>query len=187
MANQIRTIEVRQINPSGKSLLIFRSHVKPQNQKYFASHPNQISSLISAVLPTEGRAHVTNAERNAVDAAASGKQVRAGRMMLKRTAKSCGSDAPMPASSVREAAQATVSNKHGHREEHEVSRKTIAQGRPVCSGEPVVTTLVCFFVSHARLRVHWPPGFPCALCSQRGETILTRLGRHAPRECGGLP
>ena len=64
-------------------------------------------------------------------------------MMLKRTAKSCGSDAPMPASSLREAAQATVSNKHGHREEHEVSR-IIAQGRPVCSGEPVVTTLVCF-------------------------------------------
>jgi hypothetical protein len=56
--------------------------------------------------------------------------VRAGRMMLKRTAKSCRSDAPMPASSLREEAQATVSTKHGHREEHEVSRKTIAQGRP---------------------------------------------------------
>jgi hypothetical protein len=67
-----------------------------------------------------------------MDATASGEQVRAGRMMLKRTAKSCRSDAPMPASSLREAAQATVSTKHGHRGEHEVSRKTIAQGRPVC-------------------------------------------------------
>jgi hypothetical protein len=51
-------------------------------------------------------------------------------MMPKRTAKSCRSGAPMPASSLREAAQATVSNKPGHREEHEVSRKTIAQGEP---------------------------------------------------------
>src|ERR1700756_5282115 len=64
-------------------------------------------------------------------------------MTLTRTAKSCRSDAPEPASSLREDAQATVSTKHGHREEHEVSRKTIARGRPVCSGEPAVTTLVC--------------------------------------------
>jgi len=47
-----------------------------------------------------------------------------------RTAKSCRSDAPMPASSLREEAQATVSNKPGHRGEHEVSRKTIARGMP---------------------------------------------------------
>src|SRR5260370_37555444 len=51
-------------------------------------------------------------------------------MMLKRTAKSCRSDAPMLESSLREGAQATVSNKPGHRGEREVSRKTIAQGRP---------------------------------------------------------
>ena len=66
-------------------------------------------------------------------------------MMLKRTAKSCGSDAPMPASSLREEAQATVSNKPGHREEHEVSRKTIARGMPGRSGVTVVTMLVCLF------------------------------------------
>src|SRR5258708_27574233 len=47
-----------------------------------------------------------------------------------RTAKSCRSDAPMPVSSLREAAQATVSNKPGHRGEREVSRKTIARGMP---------------------------------------------------------
>src|SRR6476646_5601496 len=51
-------------------------------------------------------------------------------MMLKRTAKSCRSDAPMLASSLREEAQATVSNKPGHRGDHEVSRKTIARGMP---------------------------------------------------------
>src|SRR6478752_9051978 len=51
-------------------------------------------------------------------------------MALRRTAKSCRSDAPMPASSLREEAQATVSNKPGHRGEREVSRKTIARGMP---------------------------------------------------------
>src|SRR5258706_11419683 len=65
-----------------------------------------------------------------MDAAASGEQMRAGRMTLKRTAKSCRSDAPMLASSLREGAQATVSNKPGHRGEREVSRKTIARGMP---------------------------------------------------------
>jgi hypothetical protein len=104
-----------------------------------------------------------------VDAAASGEQVRAGRMALMRTAKSCGSDAPMPASSLRSEAQATVSKKLGHRGEHEVSRKTIARGMPGRSGVTVVTTLVCLFFLHTRLRVHWVPGIPCALCSQRGK------------------
>src|SRR6476620_7466934 len=51
-------------------------------------------------------------------------------MALVRTAKSCRSDAPMLASSLREEAQATVSNKPGHRGEREVSRKTIARGMP---------------------------------------------------------
>src|SRR4051812_7664656 len=34
---------------------------------------------------------------------------------------------------------------------------------PGCSGGPVVTTLVCFFILHARLRVHWASGIPHAL------------------------
>src|SRR6478672_3490376 len=102
-----------------------------------------------------------------------------------RTAKSCRSDAPMLASSLREEAQATVSNKPGHRGEHEVSRKTIARGMPGETGVTVVTTLVCFFHLHARLRAHRAPGIPCALCSQRGETVLANLGRIAPRD-GGL-
>src|SRR5260221_1988136 len=130
MANQIRAFGLRQISPTGKSLLIFRNRVKPRNQKYSAFAVGQISARTSAVLPREGRAHVRNAERDAVDAAASGERMRAGRMMLMRTAKSCRSDAPMLASSQREEAQATVSNKPGHRGEREVSRKTTAQGMP---------------------------------------------------------
>ena len=70
-------------------------------------------------------------------------------MALRRTAKSCGSDAPGPASSLREDAQATVSSKPGHRGEREVSRKTIARGMPGRSGVTVVTTLVCFFTHEA--------------------------------------
>src|SRR5258708_20963472 len=34
MANQIRAFGLRQIDPTGKSLLIFRNRVKPRNQKY---------------------------------------------------------------------------------------------------------------------------------------------------------
>ena len=71
-------------------------------------------------------------------------------MMLQRTAKSCRSGAPMPASSLREEAQATVSSKRGHREEREVSRKTIARGMPGRSGVTVVTnSCVCFFTHEA--------------------------------------
>src|SRR5258707_278279 len=72
MANHIFCIRLRQINPTGKSLLVFRNRVKPRNQKYSAFAVGQISARTSAVLPTEGRAHVTNAERDAMDAAASG-------------------------------------------------------------------------------------------------------------------
>jgi hypothetical protein len=50
-----------------------------------------------------------------------------------RTAKSCGSDASMLASSRRQCsriAPMTVTKKPDHREEREISRKTIAQGMP---------------------------------------------------------
>jgi hypothetical protein len=52
-----------------------------------------------------------------------------------RTAKSCGPDAPMlafkPAMMLR-ITRVTVTRKPGRRGEHEISRKTIAQGRPDC-------------------------------------------------------
>src|SRR6476646_11768432 len=138
-------IELRQISTTGKSLLIFRNRVKPRNQKYFPSPPTQIRCISKPSRPDRGALRTSrNAGRDAVDAAASGEQQRAGRMMLQRTAKSCRSDAPMPASSLREGAQATVSTKHGHREEHEVSRKTIARGMPGDSGVTVVTNSCAF-------------------------------------------
>src|ERR1700686_169473 len=75
---------------------------------------------------------------------------RDGRIVLTRTAKSCGSDASTPASSLREEAQTTVTNKPDRRGEREVSRKTIARGMPGYSGGPVVTMLVCFILFRTR-------------------------------------
>src|SRR6266403_798791 len=103
-------------------------------------------------------------------------------MMLKRTAKSCRSGAPMPASSLREEARATVSNKPGHRGEHEVSRKTIARGMPGETGVTVVTTLVClFFITHEAA------GASSARHSLRplisgGATFRVKLARNARRD-----
>src|SRR5258705_10155233 len=103
----------------------------PEIKNIFVFASPKSDAYPSLSRPTEGRfANVTNAGRDAVDAAASGERMRAGRMMLMRTAKSCGSDAPMLASSLREEVQMTVSNKPGHRGEREVSRKTIARGMP---------------------------------------------------------
>jgi hypothetical protein len=60
---------VRQNNPTGKSLLIFRNAVKPRNQKYSASPAGQINATSLPVSPDErGVAHVTNARWDAVDA-----------------------------------------------------------------------------------------------------------------------
>jgi hypothetical protein len=46
--------------------------------------------------------------------------------------------------------------------------KTIAQGRPDVTGEPVATLLVCFFhFARGAMGASRAPGFPCALCFGR--------------------
>src|SRR6266853_2402365 len=105
-------------------------------------------------------------------------------MMLKRTAKSCGSDAPMLASSLREEAQATVSNKPGHRGDHEVSRKTIARGMPGlfrCDRGDYARVLYLFRTRGCGCIGH--PAFP-APSVFLGERFLQNLGRIAPRDRG---
>ena len=88
-------------------------------------------------------------------------------MALKRTAKSCGPDAPTLVSSLRYEAQATVAKEPGHRGEHEVSRKTIRAGKTgVIPVEPVVLPPVLFVARGPR--VQSAPGFPCALLNQGG-------------------
>src|SRR6266699_1783565 len=97
-------------------------------------------------VPQRGVAHVTNAGRDAVDAAA-----RETNAACWRTAKSCGSDAPIVGvkSAIRSAGDGV--KKRGHRGEREVSRKTIARGMPGRSGELVVTNSYAYFILHARL------------------------------------
>jgi hypothetical protein len=58
-------------------------------------------------------------------------------------------------------------HRSGDRGEHAISVKTIAQGRPDQFGEPVVTCSCALSLSHARLRVHWAPGFPAPSELQR--------------------
>ena len=53
------------------------------------------------------------------------------------------------------------------------------------SGVTVVTMLVCFFILHARLRVHRAPGIPCAPIFS-GRKIHAQLGRIASRDRGGV-
>src|SRR3979490_732572 len=99
------------------------------------------------------------------------------REMLSRTAKSCGPDASTPASSQAEAMSAqpgadVVVNSldDGDKKARSPGRsrrkplKPLRAGMPGCCGVPVVTTLVWFIFSHARLRVRWAPGIPHTLC-----------------------
>jgi len=102
---------------------------------------------------------------------------------MKRTAKSCGPDAPTLASSSRKTLPwATVANKPGHRGEHDISVKTIAWGMPGDSGVTVVTTLVCSFhfaceaAGASRARHSLRPLF-----SESG-MLLAKLGRITPRD-----
>ncbi len=64
------------------------------------------------------------------------------------------------------------------RGERGISRKTIARGMPGlfrCDRGDYARVLC--FISHARPRVHWAPGIPCALCLSRRERFLQNLGR----------
>ena len=105
-----------------------------------------------------------------------------------RTAKSCGSGAATLApSSAGAIPPATVTTSPLHREEHEVSRKTIAQGMPECLR--FTCMLVCVFLCaswHTRPRVQRAPGIPCSLCFWReGEISRTRM-QVASRDCGPI-
>src|SRR5438270_1731251 len=64
--------------------------------------------------------------------------------------------------------------------------KPLRAGMPGDSGEPVVTTLVCFLFLHARLRVHRAPGIPHALSYFSGATFMHHSGVKPPRDRGGV-
>ena len=105
--------------------------VQPFAQKYSAHPVGQISDInLRVSRQSRGAlAIVTNARWDAVDA----KRAQ-GRRRVKRTAKSCGPDAAVLASSsLRSKLLRSDGGKRAvHRGEHEVSRKATAQGRPEC-------------------------------------------------------
>src|SRR5260370_32274851 len=101
-------------------------------------------------------------------------------MVLTRTAKSCGSDAPIVGvKSARRSAGDGV-KKRGHRGEREVSRKTVARGMPGRSGVTVVTTLVRFLFCVRVCGCIGHPPFP-APSDFFGRMVLANLVRIAPR------
>jgi hypothetical protein len=64
-------------------------------------------------------------------------------------------------------AKVTGAKEPGPRGEHEVTVKTIAQGRPDDPAPPVVTT-VCFLPMHTGRGCELAPGLPCALLLLEG-------------------
>jgi hypothetical protein len=118
--------------------------------------------LLPSRLDKRGVRVVTNAGRDAVDALAALDERR-----LKRTAKSCGPGAPTLALRSWSDPRTTGAKEPGPRGEHEISRKTIAQGRPDDSAPPVVTT-VCFLPMHT--------GRGCALSTRSSLRPLISRG-----------
>src|SRR5258707_12122824 len=85
----------------------------------------------------------------------------------------------MLASSLREEAQATVSNKPGHREEREVSRKAIARGMPGdfrCDRGDYARMLVLFCMRGCGCIER--PAFPAPSIVRSGEPVFAKLGRN---------
>jgi hypothetical protein len=102
--------------------------VQSFREKYSARAVGQITFRTRAVSSHRGALrNVINAARDAVDAEALNDEQR-----RSRTAKSCGPDAPVLASSLWIRSRATVARKPVTGESRKETVKTIAQGRPDC-------------------------------------------------------
>jgi hypothetical protein len=116
--------------------------VQPSSQKYFAFAVGQIISTSS---PRPASIRGAYASSRTLGAGCDGRGSGARRAALARTAKSCGPDAPTLASSfAKQFARRRWQQSPVTGESTEETVKTIAQGRPGETGEPVVTMLVCF-------------------------------------------
>ena len=148
-------------------------------QKYSAFAVGQITDLNSPVSPDErGVAHVTNA----------GKMRWTRKLRLTSVADADGEvvwswrrDAGVkPAGGIP---PATVARKPVHRGEREISRKTIAQGKPGCLRWTCMLVCAFFCATCTRDRgcsAH--PAFPAPSLFE-GREINASLGRSAPRDC----
>ena len=112
---------------------------------------------------------------------------------VKRTAKSCGPDAPMPGVKFARSSRflgATVTSKlWSHRGEHGISRKPLRREGRTASAEPVCSCAFCYFHLHMRPRVQRAPGLPCVPLGIAlrplflGANDFAKLGRSVSREC----
>jgi hypothetical protein len=116
------------------------SSVQPRFAKYFGFAPTQITSLVPPSCSTKGAAR----DRHGRGTGCNGRGWRERRTRASRTAKSCGSDAPMLASSWRSDPAMTVARKPVTGKSTKQPVKTIARGMSDDSGVTVVTMLVCF-------------------------------------------
>ena len=135
---QSRT-RLRQIGTTGKS-------VKNLSSPSRKNIPLSFSAQISGITPPVSRQMRGVGHRHERAVRCDGRESATRRARWKRTAKSCGSGAAVLALSPREAK--LLAGDGGKRavlrEEHEVSRKAIAQGRPECSRCPVCSCAVLF-------------------------------------------
>jgi len=138
--------------------------VQPCSQKYLAGAVGQISDFNWRVSPVT-RGVRTSRTRGGMRWTQSVCKTSA----RERTAKSCGPDAAVLASSsLRSKLLESDGGKRAvHRGEHEVSRKATAQGRPGCSVCTCMLVCVSSAHLHTRPRVQQAPGLPCALCFRR--------------------
>jgi hypothetical protein len=73
-----------------------------------------------------------------------------------------------------------VTTKLDHQREHEGNRKTIAQGMPAWTGEPVVTYLRAFYFARGAAGAPKRPAFPAPSFFEGRE--IAKLGRNWRRE-----
>jgi hypothetical protein len=167
--------------PVGQITFRAQKPVEPLPQKYFAFSEARISHSVRAVPPPqEGRIAIVTDVGSGMRWTLWSRETSA----PMRTAKSCGPGAPTLALSFRRdtiPAKVTGAKEPGPRGEHEVTVKTIAQGRPDDPAPPVATT-VCFLPMHTGRGCELAPGLPCALLFSR-VVCTTARALSAPREC----
>ena len=165
--------QLRQNNPPGKSLLIFRTHVKPCREKYSAFARAQISSLASPVSPDERGGSRSSRTRGGMQWT---RKLAQDEREPMRTAKPCGPDAPTLASSPREISRGRRWQESPVTEEHEISRKPLRRESRIASAGPVCSCAFSCFHLHTRPRVQRASGFPCALFLFRGRQSTQSSG-----------
>jgi hypothetical protein len=169
---------------TGKSLLIVRNRVKPQNQKYFAFPEVKIMALIRPTRPTRGG--VSRSSR-CVGQGCGGRfgvrRASARRTKTsKRTAKSCGPDTrcwcqvcgKCPADDGDKTNSLTG-------ESTKYAVKPLRRGCRSVSAALYARVRQMRNLWHTRPRVQRAPGIPCALYSKRRKRICKARAKHAAR------